>query len=378
MVPELQLRIESQPKIGTVFVLTQGETRRLGGGGQDDFRLADLRPECLELRFARFPEARAREAGVELEGQLLEAGIWYPLRSGKLLRVGDHALRVEVHGLSPSALARSLSTRRLIPQGKLSAPAGYEVEGQIGKGAFGAVYAARRLSDQRPVALKLLLQHPCEDTLIRFGREAEAAASLRHPNLVEALELDMRHDPPYLVMELIPGPNLGDLVQQGPLPVERARRLGAGLALALSFLAERELVHRDVKPDNVLVAAGDQPKLADFGLVKDLERHYTTLTQTGAAIGTLAYVAPEQLRDAKRVTPAADVYGLGATLFELFEGALPFRIKTAGDLARVLRDPAPPMRRAKVSEAAREVIAACLRKDPAERPHPAEVHRALT
>jgi WD40 repeat protein/tRNA A-37 threonylcarbamoyl transferase component Bud32 len=218
---------------------------------------------------------------------------------------------------------------------------GYEILGELGRGGMGIVYQARQTARDRVVALKVIrkerLAHP--EVVRRFRREAQAAARLSHPNIVAVYEADQEGDTHFLAMEYVPGVTLQRLVEEGgPLPVDLACDVVRQTALALQHAAEQALVHRDVKPSNLMLvghpAAGrpSRPlvKILDMGVarlyqLRDLaEDSLTTLTRDGSVIGTPDYVAPEQLEDPHAADIRADLYSLGCTFYFLLAGRVPF------------------------------------------------------
>ncbi|MBX3472025.1 MAG: protein kinase [Planctomycetes bacterium] len=223
-----------------------------------------------------------------------------------------------------------------------------ELLGELARGGMGVVYRAldRRLG--REVAVKVALGGAADpEELERFAVEARAAARLRHPNIVGIHRVGEERGAPYLVMDLVPGESLQRrLSRDGPLRPREAARLCALLARALAFAHGRGVLHRDLKPHNVLVTPDGQPVLTDFGLAKEVDRA-RGVTMTGQVLGTPAYMAPEQARgDNERVDRRADVYGLGATLYALLTGQPPFQAGSAiAVLAKVAEDPVEPPRR---------------------------------
>ncbi|MGL4550109.1 MAG: serine/threonine-protein kinase [Gemmataceae bacterium] len=196
----------------------------------------------------------------------------------------------------------------------------------IGKGGMGAVHRGYHRDTGRVAAVKIMAAELTGQPTLRrrFEQECEAAARLRHPNIVEGYAFGVEDDRPYLVMEYVDGPNLSDFVRaRGPLPESAAARVAAQIGSALDAAHQASLIHRDVKPENVLLAPGGVAKLTDLGLVKDLESE-GQLTHSGAWIGTIAYMAPEQFGDAKNVDGRTDVYGLAATLYFAVTGKSPF------------------------------------------------------
>ncbi len=367
--PEAQLVIGSGPAAGTIFVIPEGTVRTLGSHPQADLRLPGLLPRHAAVRYHGVFEVQGLEGyeSTSTNGVTALAQQWKLLRPGDELRLGSYTLRVEFLGLDATTMIGQQSTRRLAPE---ISPPGFELLGRLGGGGFGNVYTARRLSDGREVALKVLKRQPNENLLTRFNREFEACLSVHHPNVVQVIERGVDQVPPYVAMELIPGPSADDLVKVGPMPVPQALRISLGVANALAHLATLGLVHRDIKPANVLVAPGDVAKLADFGLVKDMEEVFSTLTTTGQSMGTLAYAAPEQLNDAKSVDPLADVYSLGASMYHLIAGRPPFIIKRAADFRRVFKEQPPSLQlfRPECPPVVVSLVHQMLAKEPRQRP----------
>ncbi len=253
----------------------------------------------------------------------------------------------------------------------------YRLEARLGSGGTADVHRATDTTLQRPVAVKLLRDVAGDASdRARFVAEARTLASLSHRNLVMVLDAGIgdEDDRPFLVMELVEGRALSDALRQGPLPAREVARIGAEVAAGLAFAHERGVVHRDVKPGNVLLSDDGRVKLADFGiarLIGDTVRH----TRTGTAIGTAAYLAPEQVRG-EDVTGCADVYALGLVLLEALTGTRAFPgSATEAALARLHRDPdVPDELPAGWSALLRAMTAA----DPAARPTTAEVVRVCS
>lgn len=221
-------------------------------------------------------------------------------------------------------------------------PPGFEMERLLGRSPLSEVYLVRDPEGQRR-ALKVLRASACRDPriLARFEREAALLGDLRHPNLVAGYGSIRAEGRPCLLLEYIDGPTLRELTQAGPIGWEQVARYGVQLARALDKLHRHGALHRDVKPHNVLVDAERGAVLADLGLVRRAED--PELTRHGAALGSPAYMSPEQARDPSGVGPEADVYSLGATLHHALSGAPPFLGKGVGEVIhRVLHmDPEP-------------------------------------
>lgn len=251
--------------------------------------------------------------------------------------------------------------------------AGYEVEGLVGVGGIGMLYRARQLRLDRPVALKLVQPDVARDPVIRerLRREARAVAALDHPNVVPLYEAGELDGAVYIVTRWVEGTELGALIHRdGPLEPGRAARVAAQIAAALEAAHELGLVHRDVKPSNVILTAEDHVYLTDFALVK---RAGTAagLTAVDQMLGTVDYVAPEQVEGGEP-DAAGDVYSLGCVLYEMLAGEPPFAGQKGGMAkmwAQVNAEP-PPLRerRPDVPPALADVVAQALAKAPGARP----------
>ena len=205
----------------------------------------------------------------------------------------------------------------------------YEVLEVIGKGGMATVYRGRRRETGQTVALKVMAPDAAANpTLVkRFQHEFAAALRLRHPNIIQVWDYGLEGGRPYLVMEYIEGENLGRrIARQGPMPEADALPVLLQVADGLHAAHERQMIHRDVKSDNVLLGKDGQAKLTDLGLIKDFN-DLDELTKTRTCLGTIAFVAPEQFEDAKRADVRADIYGLGATLYHAVTGVPPFQGK---------------------------------------------------
>ena len=251
----------------------------------------------------------------------------------------------------------------------------YELERPLGHGAMAVVDLARDVELDRPVALKRLAENLARDDELRarFLREARMAARLAHPNVVRVYDVGEDGGRPFIAMEYVDGETLAELTaRQGPRPAGEAAALGVQLCRGLAAVHDAGLVHRDVKPQNILLRRDGVLKLGDFGIA--LGHEGTRLTIAGTVLGTAAYLAPEQARG-EDVTAAADIYGVGAVLYELLSGRPPRAVNSLADLARETTIAPPPEAPPQLAD----VIGRCLAHDPAERPaSAAEVERRLT
>lgn len=215
----------------------------------------------------------------------------------------------------------------LVPGSRLG---DYEILAELGAGGMGRVYHAKDLTLERMVAVKTLApQHKGNQMLVdRFLKEARAAARLNHPNIVQIYDFGVEGDLYYLAMEFVDGESVARKLRGGPLSEAEAIRITRLAARALGVAHAAGLVHRDVKPDNLMLTRDGDLKLVDLGVAK-LINDDQSLTQTGQAIGTPWYISPEQIRAAKDIDGRADIYSLGATLYHLVTGQPPFRGETS-------------------------------------------------
>ena len=203
----------------------------------------------------------------------------------------------------------------------------YDLLEKIAEGGMGAIYKGRNRATGEVVAIKIMPKHLAQKAVLlrRFEQEFQAAKQLDHPNIVRALDFGKSNEMPYLVMEYVEGESLGErLERDGRMPHAEAVRLIVQVAQGLHRAHKQGLVHRDVKPDNILVTRDGTAKLADLGLVKTADADLN-LTKTGRGLGTPHFMAPEQFRDAKNADVRCDIYSLGATLYQMVTGELPFR-----------------------------------------------------
>jgi WD40 repeat protein len=261
------------------------------------------------------------------------------------------------------------------PPGSAAPPAGppgYEVLQELGRGGMGVVYLARQVKANRRVALKMILaeDHASAAARARFATEVEAVARLQHANIVSVYEVGEHQGRPFFSMEHCPRGSLEGKLGGAPQPPREAARLVEILARAVQVAHQHGIVHRDLKPANVLLGAGDVLKITDFGQAKRLDADGGQ-THTGHVLGTPSYMAPEQAAgDLKAVGPAADVYALGAILYECLTGRPPFKAASVLDTLVQVRaqEPVPPSRlNAQVPRDLETVCLKCLHKAPPRR-----------
>jgi WD40 repeat protein/tRNA A-37 threonylcarbamoyl transferase component Bud32 len=247
---------------------------------------------------------------------------------------------------------------------------GYEVLGLLGRGGMGVVYKARQVQADRLVALKMILhaEHADDNERARFQTEVRAVARLQHPHIVQVYEVSEHNGLPFFSLEFCTGGGLDRKLAGTPLEARLAAALVEKLARAMHAAHQAHVIHRDLKPANVLLTAEGEPKITDFGLAKRLDEQGRT--QTGAVMGTPSYMAPEQAGGGKEVSPATDVYALGAILYECLTGRPPFKAATMMDtLYQVIHDePVPPSQfQSKVPRDLETICLKCLHKEPAKR-----------
>ena len=247
----------------------------------------------------------------------------------------------------------------------------YELEGLVGSGGMSSVYKAHDTLLERNVALKILHEHHLEDAeyVERFRREARTGAQLSHPNIVTVIDRGETDGRPFIVFEFIDGEPLDQLVtRSGALPIEDALEIAIASANGLAFAHRNGLVHRDVKPQNILLNGEGVPKVTDFGIARSLDVK-KGVTQTGTVLGTSNYIAPEQA-SGEHVTAQSDVYSLGVVLFELLTGRVPFDGDNFVTVAlRHINEPAPSVlaRRGDVPPRLAAAVSRALAKEPGER-----------
>ncbi|HEV2592865.1 MAG TPA: protein kinase [Gaiellaceae bacterium] len=247
----------------------------------------------------------------------------------------------------------------------------YEVEELVGAGGMSSVYRANDRLLDRKVALKVMHQHYGEDPeyVERFRREARSVASLAHPNVVTVIDRGEHDGRQFIVFEYIDGENLKQLIQRrGPAPVRTALELAKQIAQALSFAHQQGLVHRDVKPQNVLLNGEGSAKVTDFGIARSLDVQHG-MTQTGTVLGTSDYIAPEQAQG-QNVDEQTDIYSLGVVMYELLTGEVPFPGESFVAVAmRHINEEPPPIRdkRPDVSPRVEAAVQRAMAKSPSDR-----------
>jgi serine/threonine-protein kinase len=272
-------------------------------------------------------------------------------------------------------MTRSAGLATTATEAAISAPGTalgrFRIDGTLGRGGMAVVHLAYDTELGRPVALKLMADHCADDAAFRarFAREARAAARLSHPNIVQVFDIGEEAGLPFIVMEYVEGETLGDtLARERRVAPERAVEIARECCAGLACAHAAGLVHRDIKPQNLLVTTDGTIKIADFGVAHALDQ--TRLTLTGSIVGTARYLAPEQTTGGP-ITPAADVYALGVVLYELLAGRPPHEGTSLPELAIAKRDdPVTPLveLRPEVGRELDAAVLACLAVSADERP----------
>jgi serine/threonine protein kinase len=248
---------------------------------------------------------------------------------------------------------------------------GYQILGELGRGGMGIVYKARQAGLNRLVALKMIRPGAIitPKKLARFHTEAQAVATIQHPNIVQIYEIGEHEGIPYFSMEFVPGGTLSEKLRGQALQSRSAARLVETLARAIHEFHQRGFLHRDLKPSNILLTTEATPKITDFGLAKQLSGPDGP-TQAGETLGTPCYMAPEQVQGKRDdLGPTTDVYALGAILYTLLAGRPPFDGESMAVLwATIHQDPEPPGHFApRVPVSLEAICLKCLQKEPAQR-----------
>jgi predicted Ser/Thr protein kinase len=277
----------------------------------------------------------------------------------------------QVAGQQMREASRLQSTLMGVHKPNIDIP-GHEILDELGRGGMGVVYKARQLGLNRLVALKMSLSgdYAGAGELMRFRHEAEAVAKLQHPGIVQIYAIDEVDGKPYFCLEYVDGGSLQKKLAGTPQPPRQAAELLEKLARAMAYAHEHHIIHRDLKPANVLLTAAGEPKIADFGLAKQLDDEHER-TQSGSILGTPSYMAPEQaLGRSRDIGPGADIYSLGVILYEALVGRPPFQGQTVLDTLEMVRsqEPVAPSRlQPKIPRDLEKICLMCLQKDPTKR-----------
>jgi serine/threonine protein kinase len=308
--------------------------------------------------------------GTYLQGLRLERGRRVHVAPDGVLRFGQHEL---THTLADYKEDEQSYTQEVrLDDAALFNPSEFQLLELLGEGANGRVWAARQRPQNRLVAIKVYISENDVDATgrKRFLREGKLATRVRGPNVTEIYDVRIIGDIPIIIMELVQGPSAADRLGDGPMSIPGALKIGEDVARAMVVAQEHGIVHRDIKPHNVLLDPSGVAKLSDFGLAKEVGGG--ALTVQGQGMGSLHYAAPEQVLDASSVDSRTDVYGLAATLYHLIAGEPLFGNKSRGlveavNLIRKVNPPPLTERRPECPEPVARLIHAMLAKKPAQR-----------
>jgi len=337
-------------------------------------------PQWLEDYLSRFPALRTPEAIVRLAEREFVARTRFgdpPSADSYVARFPDYVTTDVAAELVAAARKPHAGREQTSAAEDLGSLGNYKLLEQIGEGGMGIVYRAMQPGADRIVALKVIRSSVTsageafrKKAETRFRNEIHAAAKLEHENIIPVYDAGMVGELMYFAMRFVDGRSLNELVKQGPIDNRQAASYMAGVARGVAEAHRCGILHRDLKPQNVMIdARTDQPMVADFGLAKLLDTD-DQLTKTGETLGTPSYMPPEQISDAAKVDARGDVYSLGATLYHLLSGRPPFQAaNTLGTMRQVLYDEAvPPKRLNSLVDADLETISLkCLQKEPARR-----------
>jgi serine/threonine protein kinase len=352
-----ELRVEAGQNPGRSYLLALGQRLILGRADDADVRILDTASSRHHVAVELGPAGLSVTDLGSKNGTLLDGARLAPNQPqfvfAATIAIGEHRVRVEQLG------------------GRMRDD--YEQLAELGRGAAGIVFAARHRATGRTVAVKSLLSKvsgiAARERFVREGR-----VRIESPHVVQVYDVRIEGEQVYLILELVEGESLeARLRRAGPLPLAEVTEVCRQLAVALQAAHETGVVHRDVKPANVLISSAGVVKLGDFGIAKLLKGSGDSLTATGTGMGTLSYVSPEQMQDAKRVSPASDLYGLGATAYHTLTGRPPFLPGTE-QIIQIFEDEPPSLKRLRSDcpKALASLVHRLLEKDPRDRPQSAE------
>jgi serine/threonine-protein kinase len=339
-------------------VVPSGAAHAEATGGIEDARLADL--------LVRLSERAARGEAIDISREAAELGP----RGDELRQLWGAVMLANAVGSDSKLKSEPVVSSFVSPPLELPYRFGdYELIEEVGRGGMGVVYRARQLSLGRVVAVKMLLRGPWASASdhARFRAEAESAARLDHPNIVPVYEVGEHGGHAFFSMKLVDGQTLAERLQAGPLPPREAARILAAVCRAIDFAHQRGVLHRDLKPSNIVIDDQGRPHVMDFGLAKQVA-DATSLTRSGAVLGTPAYMAPEQAAGNRgEVGVASDVYSLGTILYHMITGVPPFQAKSAMEIVLQVLEQDPPLPREvlpKVNRDLEMITLRCLQKPP--------------
>ncbi len=344
---------------------------------------------CLDLLNDAEKTGKPRRlAQILLDGQLLTSGELVIALKGNAPAGAPTPLPTGPFKMTESGVMNELAARSAAQNLQLKAGerlGEYELLREVARGGMGVLFEARRRSGVigERVALKVLSVRAStsKSLLARFRQEAGLAASLDHPNIIKIHEVAQDRGFHFIVMDYFDGRSLADLLRAGMLAAKKAVQVVATVGHAVGYMHTRNVVHRDLKPGNILVGAGGKVCVTDFGLAKDYARTDVQLTQLGVAVGTPAYMSPEQARgDLKRIGPPADVYSLGATLYRALSGVYPYEADSFLQAVNaIIREDPKPLRtyRPDCPAELAKIVHAAMAREPEARPKAEEFGRWL-
>ncbi|MBI1852606.1 MAG: protein kinase [Planctomycetes bacterium] len=371
--------VESGPDRGREMPLTEGNVYTVGRDPASSLPLQDDHSSRTHFKLkvkdgVLYVRDMNSRNGTLVNGERIEDT--RPLRAGDRVQVGD-----TIFAVADDAAKRAASEPRPAPEGEDDSPsetsekviAGYRITGKLGRGGMGVVYRATQLSLNREVALKILSKKLTQNpTFIeKFIREARAAAQLNHPNVVQVFDVGNENDVYFISMEMVSGGTLQALINtNGKIPASQALPYAIDAARALVFAQKKGLVHRDIKPDNLMISEAGVVKIADLGLARNLQESLESAkAEAGGVFGTPHFVSPEQAQGQK-VDGRSDIYSLGATLYTLLAGSTPFHGKTAAEIvSQQIKAQPIPLRDIdpEIPEDVADLVAKMMQKDPAAR-----------
>ncbi|TET32786.1 MAG: FHA domain-containing protein [Planctomycetota bacterium] len=349
---------------GREYRIKENNSLILGRSGKADISLRDPKLSREHCEFAVTDiGATLRDMGSK-NGTFVNKKriIEHNLKTGDLVTLGKNIFLATITTEEPKTKfpRRVLGSYRLIER--------------LGAGGMGTVYLAEHVRDKKRYAIKVLSPNASSNPsfLERFYREGRAGEVLNHPNIVKIYDTTRNEQYHYMVMEYVQGENLDQKIEREKmLPVELVIDIGRQASSALAHAYDNQIIHRDIKPENIVLTKSGLCKITDFGLVKLLDSStHMALTQTGEGMGTLAYLPPEQIWDAKNADTRADIYGLGASLYHLLCGRPPFDADFLSDFFKKIREdePRPPREfNTTVSQKFSKILLTMLAKDPAHR-----------
>jgi serine/threonine protein kinase len=383
---ELTVHAHGLREDGKTHRLELGGRVIVGRGSDCELRLRDKQVSrrhallTLERDGLHVTDLGSRNGTLAGIRELRKKEIWL-LPPGESIRVDPYRIEVELFGFTESQ--REITQRWRFSDAE-ALPEGYELVGLLGEGGQSRVWEGRRKADGLQVAIKVLHGTADEEDRARLVQEGDLCRRIDSPYVVQAYELGVFAGRPYLVMELVLGTNVERLLGRGPMEPGSALMIAEDVARGLAAAHVLGVIHRDVKPSNVLVTTSGAGKLVDFGIAK--LQQGGQLTQSGVGLGSLPYVPPEQLQEAHEVDRSADLYALGATLYHMLSGEPPFQRPgrsvdglraTMDEIACAIPRPLAEVREGVPLELS-DLVAKLLEKDPADRPASArEVASAL-